>query len=387
MRKLFKRARQLLQAKLLQAKRIKRAIFRRRLLSCELLETRQVYSVDLGLDGLQVEKAPRTASMSTQEYVSTSINPNSATTHYYLAGDSRIGMVIDPNQVALSNRRAQTTDVASLGLSVVRPLNTDYSIYQSSVQKTGVSLFDTVKTSSLAQDVLPVFYLPATNSTAVLDDEVIVSLKPGVDSQRYFSGNSAFSGYRPLKGTSDQYVATVATGKGEAALAVANQLSTDRNLNWAAPNFYQSWKKFSIPNDPRFTNQWHLDNTGQGGGVFDADSDLPEAWDVNAGGSSQYTIGIVDDGVDLNHPDLNYWFNPEKRQAIRLTTMATVGSTTLMVGTSLRITIRAITRIRPTATGPRLLGLPQRSEITELALRELRITRRSLVYVSLKVHR
>ncbi len=43
--------------------------------------------------------------------------------------------------------------------------------------------------------------------------------------------------------------------------------------------------------------------------MVDADSDLPEAWDVNPGGSSAIVIGVVDDGVD-EHPDLNRWRNP-----------------------------------------------------------------------------
>ncbi len=42
---------------------------------------------------------------------------------------------------------------------------------------------------------------------------------------------------------------------------------------------------------------------------MDADVDMPEAWDVNPGGSSSLVIGVVDDGI-ASHPDLNRWENP-----------------------------------------------------------------------------
>ncbi len=95
-----------------------------------------------------------------------------------------------------------------------------------------------------------------------------------------------------------------------AVISAVNQLKGDARLAWAEPNFYQDWQKFFTPNDPRFANQWHLNNTGQSGGLVDADSDLPEAWDVIQGGSTDYTIGVIDDGVVTNHPDLTVWVNP-----------------------------------------------------------------------------
>jgi hypothetical protein len=69
----------------------------------------------------------------------------------------------------------------------------------------------------------------------------------------------------------------------------------------------------NFPNDPMFNQQWALHNTGQTGGTPDADIDGPEAWDLTTGGvtalGDTIVVAIVDGGCQLNHPDLNYWYN------------------------------------------------------------------------------
>ncbi|MBD2186308.1 hypothetical protein H6S82_19080 [Planktothrix sp. FACHB-1355] len=58
-----------------------------------------------------------------------------------------------------------------------------------------------------------------------------------------------------------------------------------------------------IPNDPLFTQQWHLKNTGQTGGTPGADANVETAWNTVKGEGA--VIGIVDDGLQYTHPDLN----------------------------------------------------------------------------------
>ena len=67
----------------------------------------------------------------------------------------------------------------------------------------------------------------------------------------------------------------------------------------------------AVPNDTRFSDQWHLDNTGQTGGTPDADMDVPEAWSFTTG-SGGVVVAVLDNGVDYEHPDLadNMWRNP-----------------------------------------------------------------------------
>ncbi len=66
----------------------------------------------------------------------------------------------------------------------------------------------------------------------------------------------------------------------------------------------------TIPADSAFEQTWHLHNTGQTGGVPDADIDAPAAWDVTTGDGTT-VVAVIDTGVDYTHPDLaqNIWVN------------------------------------------------------------------------------
>jgi hypothetical protein len=68
-----------------------------------------------------------------------------------------------------------------------------------------------------------------------------------------------------------------------------------------------------FPTDTSFTQLWGLHNTGQTGGIVDADIDAPEAWDITTG-SREVLVGVIDTGVDRSHPDLlaNMWTNPHE---------------------------------------------------------------------------
>lgn len=67
----------------------------------------------------------------------------------------------------------------------------------------------------------------------------------------------------------------------------------------------------TTPDDPRYSEQWALHNTGQSSGTVDADIDAPEAWDLTTGNDT-IIVGVIDSGIDWSHPDLeaNMWVNP-----------------------------------------------------------------------------
>eukprot|EP00298_Acanthocystis_sp_HF-20_P018353 c21951_g1_i1.p1 GENE.c21951_g1_i1~~c21951_g1_i1.p1 ORF type:complete len:1871 (-),score=718.46 c21951_g1_i1:35-5647(-) len=62
--------------------------------------------------------------------------------------------------------------------------------------------------------------------------------------------------------------------------------------------------------DPLWEDQWHLCNTGQGGGTAGVDVDVAGAWEKEYFGDD-VQIAIVDDGVYHSHPDLVSKYIPE----------------------------------------------------------------------------
>ncbi|ACY17230.1 S8 family peptidase [Haliangium ochraceum] len=88
------------------------------------------------------------------------------------------------------------------------------------------------------------------------------------------------------------------------ALAVEDALAafkSDPSVLYAEPNLI--YELDAVPNDTRFGELFGLNNTGQTGGLSDADIDMVEAWDISQG-SDQVVVALLDSGLDYNHPDL-----------------------------------------------------------------------------------
>ena len=99
-------------------------------------------------------------------------------------------------------------------------------------------------------------------------------------------------------------------GNADLMRAMATFMS-DPNVEYAEPNYIFSIAEATpadtdraVPTDPRFGEQWGLDNTGQSGGTADADIDAPEAWSMTTG-DKRVLVAVVDTGVDYTHPELN----------------------------------------------------------------------------------
>ena len=88
-----------------------------------------------------------------------------------------------------------------------------------------------------------------------------------------------------------------------------NKLQANPAIAIAEPNFI--WSIDATPNDEFYELLYAMNNTGQTGGTPDADIDAAEAWDISTG-SSDVVVGVIDTGVQYDHPDLvnNMWMNP-----------------------------------------------------------------------------
>jgi subtilisin family serine protease len=101
--------------------------------------------------------------------------------------------------------------------------------------------------------------------------------------------------------------------RGGAVRSAITAFERQPGVVYAQPNY--RYRLAALPNDPRFGEQWGLNNTGQAvegsGGVPDADVDATDAWTLTTGQRSTL-IAIADSGIAYDNPDLaaNLWRNP-----------------------------------------------------------------------------
>ncbi|HKA00611.1 MAG TPA: S8 family peptidase, partial [Candidatus Solibacter sp.] len=89
------------------------------------------------------------------------------------------------------------------------------------------------------------------------------------------------------------------------ATALLNIMKNIPGVTLVEPDYIV--KSNTTPNDPNFASQWDMYNTSMPG----ADIGATLAWSLSTG-STANVVGVVDTGVDYNHPDLaaNIWSAP-----------------------------------------------------------------------------
>jgi len=162
------------------------------------------------------------------------------------------------------------------------------------------SLLELAGSLPCVQWAAPVFWNAESGLAQVAGNEIIVGLNPGVAIGDVVGADVL--GYRPLLGTSDQYIHQI-QGAGAHALAAAAAYSTHEGIAWAEPNFYGEVQNCGLdPQDPLYLNgdQWYLDKINASG-----------AWDTTTGWSD-IVVAVLEAGVQIAHPDLapNVWHNP-----------------------------------------------------------------------------
>gem|GEM_PF-486432 len=138
-----------------------------------------------------------------------------------------------------------------------------------------------------------------TGDTPANSTQWIVSLKPGSSPAQL----AVSLGVLPLVATghaADTYVLTLANASDSLELKRKLDLRSDVVLSY--PLVARQQSKRAIPNDPLFSNEWHLLNVGQTGGTVGADANVTPVWDTYLG--TGVVIGIIDDGLEHTHPDL-----------------------------------------------------------------------------------
>jgi thermitase len=144
----------------------------------------------------------------------------------------------------------------------------------------------------------------APASAAIDKDTVLVKFRDGVSTTAGLSATRSLGAIEQVGSVRRLGVAVVRVSGDPRT--VASRLNKSSVVNYAEPN--QILRATAVPNDPRFSELYGLNNTGQTGGTPDADIDAPEGWDAAALGafpnSGGPKVGIVDTGILATHEDL-----------------------------------------------------------------------------------
>ena len=167
------------------------------------------------------------------------------------------------------------------------------------------TVLEQLRASSDTDFVAPVFYYPQTGVRMLPTDQIIAKLRQGVTRQELaaVAASLRLTIHEPMRSTTDEFVLRLTQPKADDPLERSRVLAQSNIVEWAEPDFIQEFQKQSTPNDSRFGSQWHLNNTGQGGGIAGSDVKAGLAWDINAG-SAGIVIAVIDDGVEQAHEDL-----------------------------------------------------------------------------------
>jgi subtilisin family serine protease/outer membrane protein assembly factor BamB len=152
----------------------------------------------------------------------------------------------------------------------------------------------------------PVLIHPATGGRLFMTDEVLVRLAEGasLDAVDALLRQHGLTRVRELRQSPGIFILRCQDPQKQNALEAAEVLGDSELFATVEPNLMLELQKQAAPNDPMFGDQWHLHNTGQTTwGTADADVDAPEAWDLTTG-DSDIQIAIIDDGIQIDHPDL-----------------------------------------------------------------------------------
>lgn len=90
-----------------------------------------------------------------------------------------------------------------------------------------------------------------------------------------------------------------------AGARLAAALESSGRVAYAVPEVFRptELRGRHVPNDPLFAEQWALDDSDYAEGASRGNVDAPKAWSYTLG-SPAIVIAVLDDGVQLDHPDL-----------------------------------------------------------------------------------
>ena len=149
-------------------------------------------------------------------------------------------------------------------------------------------------------ETYPLYYYKGAPVSVI--EKFTVRLKEGVSYQELETLAASYGAeiLSPAPYTENQYYVGVGSS-GKNSLDLANRFYESGLFEFSEPQF---WILDAMQtSDPYWDKQWGLSNTGQEDGMVGIDINVEEAWTV-VGNDAMVRVAVIDEGVELNHPDL-----------------------------------------------------------------------------------
>lgn len=178
----------------------------------------------------------------------------------------------------------------------------DVGVYLTTAGLTAREASDRLAGESIVVDARPLLLDNEGFPQYTIAGQMTVQFMPGLESDECESIIADFGSEIVKKNrTPGYYTITLPESTG---LYAAIRAMNANELVWFSEESMMGFDDaLYVPNDPSYGSQWHLNNTGQTGGVSGADVNAEDAWDITTG-DPNVVIVIIDTGVDQDHPDL-----------------------------------------------------------------------------------
>jgi subtilisin-like proprotein convertase family protein/subtilisin family serine protease len=139
--------------------------------------------------------------------------------------------------------------------------------------------------------------------TKIPTNQWAIKLLPGIDPDLTAQSMGAIN-QGPVGNLEDTYVFVIPNSS-TLTQSTRKRVRANQNVIWTQQQVkrWRFLRNTSYFSDPLFPSQWHLSNIGQSGGTKDEDVHILSIWEEGLSGAG-IVIGIVDDGLQHDHPDL-----------------------------------------------------------------------------------
>ncbi|MBA4388851.1 MAG: hypothetical protein C0404_12785, partial [Verrucomicrobia bacterium] len=239
----------------------------------------------------------------------------------YTTAGTKVRLLRSMRQVAITCTRDADLDAVAKAARdagfTVGEIHARYKMMVLSFSDGTRTLDEPVKTAYQIPSVVYVDWLyaaPQDMSPVIISTSINARFPPGMneDAVRAYADRTGLRIARAIRGSQNTYNMDLArVDQAVSVLDFTARHGKDPEVVWMEPNFYTASHKLSLPTDPLFPLQWHLQSHNIRGGSSNASVHADEAWNYTRG-SNNVVVAVMDDSIEWAHPDLvnNIFLNP-----------------------------------------------------------------------------